>query len=256
MLPPPFAGELLHRAARHNLVKNCLLVCLLTKQAAEPLHVFTEVLLPDRTMPTFAASVLTSLSSTWLVTTTEYWPLWKRSRTCSLPRFGLVRDGGDEELTGDLIDGGVVGRENDDAVAGVLPQEFLEFQELAAGRAFEPLVFAIGLKGFPTLLRLARFEDETLPAAGAGQRDIAIHDELAVFLAGLVVATLLIGGQLHEDLLRAILRQELAGKLLDLAAIDDRTDQVGIGVLHAVGPFGVAVSPSRNGAKLPIADMA
>ena len=110
--------------------------------------------------------------------------------------LGLVGDDGHQELPGDLVDGGVVVGEDQDAVAVVTVEQSGQQAELGGGGQGQLALLAVGAEGLAALGRAVGQEDELAPAVGLAHVDARLVDEPAIDLARLLVAGPLLVGQL------------------------------------------------------------
>ena len=111
-------------------------------------------------------------------------------------RFRLVRDGRHQQTAGDLVHGRIVGGENENAVAAMLGQEGFQLAQFRRGSLGDPFLLAESQEGGPALRRAIRLLKEALPAGRAADADAAFLDEMAVLVAGLLIALGLLRGKI------------------------------------------------------------
>ena len=161
--------------------------------------------------------------------------------------LGLVGDHGHEELPRDRVDRGVVVREDQDAVAVVPVEQVGQKIELCRRRHRQLALQAVGMERLSSFGRAMRQEQELRPAIGLAHADAGVLDERAINLARLVVADAIFRAQVHIQSLDVIVGQIVAAKLGDLAAVDDRADQlVEVGV-SVIGAFRRGGEPEPEG---------
>src|SRR5207247_302131 len=78
--------------------------------------------------------------------------------------FALVRDCGDQESARDTVNRGVVGGENQDAIALMLVEQFLKLGQLGRRSALDSLLLPKRLERRAALRGSAASDDEFLPA--------------------------------------------------------------------------------------------
>ena len=110
---------------------------------------------------------------------------------------------------------------------------------LAGAARASVALLAVGAEGLAALGRAERQVEELAPAVGLAHVDARLLHEAAIELAGLLVAEpLLLGQSSTYRVIDPVLGQELAAELGDLAAVDDRADELVEVRVRVVGAFG------------------